>query len=265
MTNLDTIIAAGFTLSRYRDRKMRNSNGQKSDVYFRYDNDNSKCKQEIWLTKTDSITGIIYGYNKPEEIYDFKKAEHVGLKEKLESIGLEFRVSANGIKAIAISEASVQDVFELFDWLDSMIEVQGRSRTRKTADAGYFMKAAAFIQHCVQTEFWDPIERGSLGFDAHDDLFVVGKSKAVLTDPTAPTWREHLVPCALIKEEAIRMVQAGESLGRLARMLQQNLVIAIITQDEQELIDSKFRTTMPPSWKFGDCVFERLNHFNVQI
>jgi hypothetical protein len=38
----------------------------------------------------------------------------------------------------------------------------------------------------------------------------------------------------------------------------------VITQDEQESLDSKYRTSMPSGWKFGDDVFARLDAVGIE-
>jgi hypothetical protein len=137
-----------------------------------------------------------------------------------------------------------------------------RTKT-KTDDAEYFQKTAQVIELAVKLEHWDILERGGLGFDAHDGLITIGKSAAVLADPTAPTWREHLVPCVMLKDRAVEMFQEGATVPQVAQMLKANLAILIITQDEAKLVDSKYQTTMPEGWNWGDSVFARLDKMGV--
>jgi len=137
-----------------------------------------------------------------------------------------------------------------------------RSKLR-TEDDGYFLKTAQVIELAVKVEHWDILERGGLGFDSHDGLITIGSSKAVLANPEAPQWREHLVPCVMIKERAVEMFQNGSSVTEVAQMLKENLTIVIITQEEAKLVDSKYQTTMPEGWNWGDSVFARLDVMGV--
>jgi hypothetical protein len=139
----------------------------------------------------------------------------------------------------------------------------GRRAKAKTDDAGYFEKTAQIIELAVQIGHWDILERGGLGFDAHDGLITIGKSAAVLADPTTATWREHLVPCVMLKDRAVEMFQDGATVPQVAQMLKENLAILIITQDEAKLVDSKYQTVMPEGWQWGDSVFARLDAMGV--
>lgn len=130
---------------------------------------------------------------------------------------------------------------------------------RKTDTNGFFEKTAAAIKQLVDIEAWDFLNGRLSAFDDHDDIITIGKSKAVLANPDAPQWREHIVPCTLIKEEAIRMAQAGAAIPQIAQMLKENLAIVIITAEEAKTIDAVYQTTMPTGWNFGDSIFARLD------
>jgi len=147
--------------------------------------------------------------------------------------------------------------------LENGLTKTGRRAKAKTDDAGYFEKTAQVIQLAVQIGHWDILERGGLGFDAHDELITVGKSAAVLADPTAPTWREHLVPCVMLKDRAVEMFQNGCTVPEVAQMLKENLAILVITQEEAKLVDSKYQVSMPEGWQWGDTVFARLDAMGV--
>ena len=140
----------------------------------------------------------------------------------------------------------------------------GNRRTKlRTEDEGYFLKTAQVIELAVKIEHWDLLERGGLGFEAHDGLITLGSSKAVLDNPEALQWREHIVPCVMIKDHAVEMFQNGSSVTEVAQMLKENLAIVIITQEEAKLVDSKYQTTMPEGWNWGDSVFARLDVMGI--
>lgn len=144
---------------------------------------------------------------------------------------------------------------------DEDLQQQRGRKTLKTDDQGYFEKTATALKAIVDAEAYDFLTRHT--FDQHDELITVGKSQAVIDDPTAPTWREHIVPCTLILEETVKMVQAGCTIPQLAQMLKENLAIVVITADEAKRLDAVYQTTMPVGWQFGDNVFARLDAMNI--
>lgn len=152
---------------------------------------------------------------------------------------------------------------EVIDWA---FKNQGilPSQGRKTADEGYFEITAKMIESAVNLGAWDYLKsREALGYDSHDALITVGSSTAVLAKPSAPQWREHIVPCVLVTERAIEMVQSGCSSTEVAQMLKENLAIVVITQAEAKRVDAVYKTTMPAGWQWGDSVFARLDAVGV--
>lgn len=142
---------------------------------------------------------------------------------------------------------------------------QRGSQTRRTDDDTFFLTTAKAIKSLVELEAWDFLSGRLSAFDDHDNLIRKGESKAVQNDRNAPTWREHVVPCTLIKEEAIRMAQAGDSVEDIANMLEANLAIVIITPAEARILDAVYQTTMPTGWNFGDDIYARLTAFGIEF
>lgn len=144
---------------------------------------------------------------------------------------------------------------------------KGERKSIKTPDEGYFEKAAIRIIRDVQDEWGHGLTREALGFDGHDELIKVGHSKAweaaKAADPTYKGWREHIVPCTMIIQEAIRMAQEGTTVVDLAQMLKTNLAIVMISNEEQKHLDAVYQTTMPAGWQFGDSVTARLDVMNI--
>lgn len=135
---------------------------------------------------------------------------------------------------------------------------------KKTADEGYFEITAKTIEFAVKVGNWDYLKsREALGYDSHDSLITVGSSAAVLANPSAPRWREHLVPCVMVTECAVQMIENGASCVEVAQMLKENLAIVVVTRDEAKGLDSKYKVTMPAGWQFGDSVFARLDAVGI--
>ena len=141
---------------------------------------------------------------------------------------------------------------------------QGRNRKRQTTDEGYFEGVATIIKAAVDAGFWHVLDRGALGFDAHDGLITLGKSAAVLADPAAAQWREHLVPCTMIIERAVELFEEGATIPTVAQMVKENLAIVVITAAEAKKVDALYQTTMPEGWNWGDSVFARLDALNIK-
>ena len=148
--------------------------------------------------------------------------------------------------------------------LDEGLTRQGRRTKRQTNDEGYFEGVATIIKAAADTGFWHVLDRGALGFDAHDGLITLGKSAAVIANPTAPQWREHIVPCTMIIERAVELFEDGATIPTVAQMVKENLAIVVLTAEEAKQIDAVYQTTMPEGWNWGDSVFARLDAFNIK-
>jgi hypothetical protein len=257
MTDESQIEAHGFDHQPQHEKPSRR-------VWFRNHKPGESGKQEFFVNpKTGKFEHVLFGYGS-QEAQEVLNANKQAFIEKANSLGFHHKENKQYIR-FTPAGGTVDQAVELLDWVSGEVNivVRGRGLRRKTEDSAYFIKTAKLIRHCVENETWDPLERGSLGFDAHDDLITIGSSKAVLADPSASTWREHLVPCVIVKEEAIRMVQVGDSDVKIAEMLKRNLTILIITQNEQEKLDARHQTTMPVGWKFGDSIFARLDAVKI--
>ena len=78
--------------------------------------------------------------------------------------------------------------------------------------------------------------------------------------------REHIVPCALIRNQSYKMFNNGYLIDDVAKMLHNNLIIVYITTEEQKKLDVELglKTVMPSGWKFGDTPFKRLEQANIK-
>jgi hypothetical protein len=84
--------------------------------------------------------------------------------------------------------------------------------------------------------------------------------------PTTAAYREHLVPCAYIRDRAFKMYQEGSTVNDVAGMVGRLLKIAFITPDEAKLIDSKYKTNMPPDWDhMKDSITSRLEGCGIKL
>lgn len=174
----------------------------------------------------------------------------------------------------------------------------GKKISRNMSNFNYYVGVASIIYIATRFGLSDIVPRGgkidpkkSGMFDINDETITVGMSEKYAeakkngTLEQIGTWREHVVPCDLIVQEAIRMCGESKPLDLskdvtnpnqlidmktivdVARMIQDNLMIVDITKPEQQLLDQKLKlqSTMPSGWKFGDDPFARLDAGQINV
>ena len=80
--------------------------------------------------------------------------------------------------------------------------------------------------------------------------------------------REHIVPCAYIRDLAFKMYWNQESVENVARMVGRLLRIAHISKDEAKIIDLElgYKSTMPEGWNpETDSIFRRLEIAGIRL
>ena len=100
------------------------------------------------------------------------------------------------------------------------------------------------------------------------DFVGVGQSQEVIDgEPVHP---EHVVPCAVLIEEACRLIKQGKAEEDIARLLSKHWKIAFISKKQAAYLDSKdglnMKYSMPNGWDFesGDT-YERLNRAKIGL
>lgn len=78
-------------------------------------------------------------------------------------------------------------------------------------------------------------------------------------------WREHIVPCEVLRKEAKRIFLNGGTKEDIAEMLHKNLYIVNIHEQDARRLDGELglRDSMPEGWEFGDCIFARLDEAKI--
>jgi hypothetical protein len=81
------------------------------------------------------------------------------------------------------------------------------------------------------------------------------------------TYREHIVPCIMIFNQAVTMTMDNRPVTEIAQMIKNNLAIVLITNEEAQLLDNELdlQTSMPEGWTFGDNVFARLDFAKILL
>jgi hypothetical protein len=138
--------------------------------------------------------------------------------------------------------------------------------TREVSERNIFEKIAKRFKYFIDNEDGFGLEnaRALLEGDSIDHLITIGES---VNRTKENSYREHIVPCIMIFNQAVTMTLEKKSVTEVAQMVKNNLAIVLITNEEAELLDNELdmQTTMPEGWKFGDDVFARLKAGNVLL
>jgi hypothetical protein len=137
---------------------------------------------------------------------------------------------------------------------------------REVSERNIFEKIAKRFKYFIEAEDGFGLEntRALLEGDSIDHLITIGES---VNRTKENSYREHIVPCIMIYNQAITMTLEKCSVTEIAQMIKNNLAIVLITNEEAEKLDNELdmQTSMPEGWKFGDDVFARLKVANVVL
>lgn len=210
-----------------------------------------------WLRTEDEIQTmkdrfIHAGYNLSTKRSDASKCVTVSFKNKKDILG---------------------EFWKLVDIIESIDSIVYRERgqakkvfSREIAETNIFEKIAKTYKFAIENEHQLLLDQGRdlLEADTIDHILCRGES---VSYDSQKGWREHVVPCVLIHNEAIRMIQDGSTVAEVAQMIATNLAIVRIHEDEARLLDVELglRTNMPDGWKFGDSIFARLAFAGINL
>jgi hypothetical protein len=94
----------------------------------------------------------------------------------------------------------------------------------------------------------------------HDSLVEKGRSAK------GESYREHIVPRALIRDECLKMYDRGETVEEVRDQLVAHLWIARISPEEAEVLNRTHKATMPDGWVFGmDDPLARLKLAKIEL
>jgi sulfur transfer complex TusBCD TusB component (DsrH family) len=137
---------------------------------------------------------------------------------------------------------------------------------REVSERNIFEKIAKRFKYFIDSEDGFGLEntRALLEGDSIDHLITIGES---VKRTKENTYREHIVPCIMIYNQAVTMTMEKRSVTEIAQMIKNNLAIVLITNEEAELLDNELdmQTSMPEGWKFGDDIFARLTSAQIQL
>jgi len=100
------------------------------------------------------------------------------------------------------------------------------------------------------------------------DYILCGQSQAV--KDKSPIHPEHVVPCAVLRNESFRLLKEGKSHEYIAKLLSKHWRLAYISKAQANFLDSKdglnLKYSMPQGWclEKGDT-FARLNEAGIKL
>lgn len=137
---------------------------------------------------------------------------------------------------------------------------------REVSERNIFEKIAKRFKYFIDSEDGFGLEntRALLEGDSIDHLITIGES---INRTKENTYREHIVPCILIYNQAITMTMERCSITEVAQMIKNNLAIVLITNEEATKLDGELdlQTSMPEGWQFGDDVFARIKAAGIKL
>jgi len=217
-----------------------------------------------------------YPEGKPKVVYiaGFKNAEAktLILRQEIESKGMVIVHDNRDYLFIQLAENVMDGFWELVDCVENIntiLRSPGGPRRSITINPHNYAIASAEVLYTAQ-KYGMPVLLGR-GADIFDNLHVkklVTKGYSIagrqqLTTKNA--YCEHIVPCAWIEKTALEMYKNNYSVQDVADMIQRNLAVAYISDAEADLLNNyfKWKTTMPPNWKDGDNVIDRLTQAGI--
>ncbi|MGP1691822.1 MAG: hypothetical protein ACTS6O_04855 [Giesbergeria sp.] len=104
----------------------------------------------------------------------------------------------------------------------------------------------------------------AVDWHVHKNISPQGRAKNL--DPEIH--EEHVVPCALVRKKAMKLLSHGIPEDAVAEWIEPYLRIVIINDIDRIKLDGplRLRTVMPENWQFGgDCIYARLHVLGIEF
>lgn len=128
------------------------------------------------------------------------------------------------------------------------------------------LKARAFRRTAqVLYEIW---EEGGIAHTRLFDTLIWQKYYFVGTSTQGAEHKEHVVPCAYIRDLVAELFDQGESVEKAAQVIEKLLKVVAISREERRHLDFEtgLKTTMPEGWLYEtDSVFARLEVAGIEF
>lgn len=93
------------------------------------------------------------------------------------------------------------------------------------------------------------------------DLYVINGRSEV-----GGSYREHAVPRVYLRDECLKLYSAGASVEEVAKLLDENLRIVLISRDEASRLNSSYKVSMPKEWRIGESdPLERFHQVGIKV
>lgn len=221
-------------------------------------------KVEIKVTRNKSFYVAGHGLN------DYKLKF---LKDQLENRNMVIIQQMAKFLKVQISDNVLDGFGTLISVIEDIDELIQRHRASRFYEAQYddnvFMYVANDIANMLKYRPpGSPWSRGKV-FDDIDCMVRIGYSKKGREQEIngKPAYREHPVPIDWCITLAFQMCKDGATIEEVAQMFKRNICVALISDEEQDLLDNKLgmRTSMPEGFRDGDDPLHRLKFAGIEI
>jgi hypothetical protein len=235
-------------------------------VHVLYSNNGIKCE----IKKGHYTFGWLA---KPEDVAEMRK--QILAQGFVEKIGKrsEKRKDAKDFINVHFDGDVLENFWIIIGIIESIETIVRKTRgqaikpiAREVSERNIFEKIAKRFKYFIDNEDGFGLEnaRALLEGDSIDHLITIGES---VNRTKENSYREHIVPCIMIFNQAVTMTMEKRSITEVAQMIKHNLGIVLITNEEAELLDNELdlQTSMPEGWEFGHDVFARLTFAKIQL
>jgi hypothetical protein len=100
-----------------------------------------------------------------------------------------------------------------------------------------------------------------------DSYIDAGRSVSVGKSASGFVWREHVVPCFVIRECCKELFQQDKSVQDVATFIETHLKLVTITMEERENLDFKlgYKNSMPKGWDCGGDIWARFKEAEIVV
>jgi len=158
------------------------------------------------------------------------------------------------LPSVSVREALLAEV-------DSLPEQIDRTWDEFTWRRAGMLRAVRYIQRRTMED----ITAHSRPFEAliHDSLLPQGRAFEI-----SVPHREHVVPCAFLRDKAVELLRHGIPAEEVADWLEPYIRIVVIEKADATRLDGRegLQDRMPDGWRYGrDCMYKRLHHLEIQF
>lgn len=244
----------------YKAVDQRASTSDAANIFYIRTKNNVKVEIKALRAKSFYVAGQGLNADKLSFLYKELVANNKTiLKQNKKHLHIDFE--ANIIEGFWNLVSTIEDI-------DQLIQQQRSNRFYQAVyDDNVFMYVAAdianMLKYCPPGSPWS---RGKI-FDDIDKMITIGYSirgrQQELSGKNA--YREHAVPIDWCINKAFNMFKENKTIEDVAKMLQRNIKLVLISDDEQHLLDNKLgmRISMPQGFDDGQDPLIRIKNAGI--